>query len=415
MLWADEQTPLEINDTVLDAATKLRMERLASSGDMPSLALYGPEGTGRHTLARILIRRRIGADVFDRSRSYEREFVVETKPGFESLSGVWVPPERKSITLSLIQSGGHLEVRPSNAGYYDHLLIKGIIELVQTYRVQPVYLLISAADELSQRARESLKVQMEKAVASLRFIFVMSNLTRLGEALLSRCTQIRVPAKTQVQVRQVLAQDLRDRKLPALNAVLSRDMSKMSMRRALLCLQALYKTKKGPKPGESIPSTTLDTAITKRYQELKACLYADDDEVVEKLDGTIQRYIAMLRPTCPGSYLIKQLLNRVLEDHVGQDELCVAVVARAAHYESRLGIRSGGYHAPVHLGGFMASLYALLSGRSSEPGPTPAPRRRSVLPSCAGDVTVASAIRRRTVSRTAPPLVLALPSIYDSE
>lgn len=421
MLWADEQTPLQIDDSVLDTDTKLRLNRLANSESMPNLAIYGPEGTGRHTLARMLIRKQIGAEAFDRSRCYEKEFVVETKPGFESLSGVWVGPERKSVTLSIIQSAGHLEVRPSNAGYYDYLLIKGIMELVESYKTHPVYLLISAADELSDRAKKSLNVQMEKTAGILRFVFVMNNLNRLGEALLSRSTCLRVPAKTPVQVRQVLAETLRARKLPALDKVLLNKLSQMTLRRALLCLQALYKTKKGPKAGTAVPTTSLDLALTKRYQELKACLHADEDEVVEKLDGVVTRFAGMVRSTCPAGYLIKELLSKLLQDNVDRDELCAAAVGTAAYYESRLGMRSGGYHAPVHLSAYIMSLYAILSGRKGRVQPKPKARAGAALaplpkPTRAGDIVGTSAgarVARPPTRRllTAPPLNITLPPL----
>ena len=370
MLWGDEIAPL-VPEQLIDHVLRDKIIKLEPS--IGSLVFHGPEGSGRHSAARVLVRKWIGSEVFDRSVVMDHTFLTETKKGFITLSGVPVKAETKEFTFTMIKSPMHIEIRPSVAGHYDHYLIKEALNFAKFGHSADLdscdkfFIIVSAAEELSSRAKDALRVQLEKVSEFASFIFVTSQPSKLGRPILSRCTHIRVPAKHPDAIQEILTKVIVSKKmiLPS-DAVLKRlCVPGTSLRRALLLAQTIsvsgtdwdmYEDTDVP-----LPRSKLDNEIHCIMTDLISLSKKTIGEIqiVESLKKLCQRTTHLLTRNVSGSEIIttfmRMLWNTNIVKHSGY-----AFAEVAAMYESRLSIRAGGWDAYCHLCGFIAEIYECL-------------------------------------------------------
>ena len=87
-LWVEKYRPKNLNEYVGNDDVKIKISNWLEQGDVPSLLLYGPAGTGKTSLAKI-IARHLDADVLYINASDENSVDVlrDKIKGFASTAG----------------------------------------------------------------------------------------------------------------------------------------------------------------------------------------------------------------------------------------------------------------------------------------------------------------------------------------
>lgn len=156
-LWTEKYRPKNVDGYVFtDVSVKEQVDEWIKDGHIPHLLLHGPAGTGKTTLAKILVHQ-LGIDSYDflqvnASRDNGVDFLKTKIEGFVS-------------TLPF----GHLKV-----------------------------VLLDEADYLSPNAQGLLRGLMETYAAQARFILTCNLVHKVIAPLKSRCTELHINKTDQV-------------------------------------------------------------------------------------------------------------------------------------------------------------------------------------------------------------------------
>jgi DNA polymerase III delta prime subunit len=157
-LWTEKYRPKDVDGYVFtDIGVKEQVEEWIKDGHIPHLLLHGPAGTGKTTLAKILVNQ-LGIDSYDflqvnASRDNGVDFLKTKIEGFVS-------------TLPF----GHLKI-----------------------------VLLDEADYLSPNAQGLLRGLMETYAAQARFILTCNLVHKVITPLKSRCTELHINKTDQVE------------------------------------------------------------------------------------------------------------------------------------------------------------------------------------------------------------------------
>ena len=157
-LWTEKYRPKDVDGYVFtDISVKEQVEEWIKDGHIPHLLLHGPSGTGKTTLAKILVNQ-LGIDSYDflqvnASRDNGVDFLKTKIEGFVS-------------TLPF----GHLKI-----------------------------VLLDEADYLSPNAQGLLRGLMETYAAQARFILTCNLVHKVITPLKSRCTELHINKTDQVE------------------------------------------------------------------------------------------------------------------------------------------------------------------------------------------------------------------------
>jgi len=157
-LWTEKYRPKDVDGYVFtDNSVKEQVEEWIKDGHIPHLLLHGPAGTGKTTLAKILVNQ-LGIDSYDflqvnASRDNGVDFLKTKIEGFVS-------------TLPF----GHLKI-----------------------------VLLDEADYLSPNAQGLLRGLMETYAAQARFILTCNLVHKVITPLKSRCTELHINKTDQVE------------------------------------------------------------------------------------------------------------------------------------------------------------------------------------------------------------------------
>lgn len=238
MLWVDKYRPHTLDEVDLYPELTSTLRHLAASQDIPHLLFYGPSGSGRKTRAMALLHDVYGPSVYSLHLEHKSISVSDSKV----------------VDMPLLTSPHHLDINPSDAGYYDRVIITQMIkEIAQTAPLlqqqmdrkglfkegssstgargarlsvkeeeegeakahisAPVsttssglhstnavpykMVILNEVDKMTKNAQHALRRTMEKYMSTCRLILICSSLSRLIPPLQSRCLAIRVPAHSQ--------------------------------------------------------------------------------------------------------------------------------------------------------------------------------------------------------------------------
>lgn len=157
-LWTEKYRPKDVDGYVFtDVSTKEQVEDWIKEGSCPHLLLHGPAGTGKTTLAKILVNQ-LGIDDYDflqvnASRDNGVDFLKTKIEGFVS-------------TLPF----GHLKI-----------------------------VLLDEADYLSPNAQGLLRGLMEQYQAQARFILTCNMVHKIITPLKSRCAELHINKTDQTE------------------------------------------------------------------------------------------------------------------------------------------------------------------------------------------------------------------------
>ena len=161
--------------------------------DMPHLLFYGPPGSGKKTIIRLLLEK-----IYDKN-------VNKIKKVSYSIEGY----SNTQLEVEIEQSNYHIIIRPNNSGLDKYLvqeIIKEYGKLVNVFKTRKKFkvVIIDSIDNLSALAQASLRCTMEKYAHSCKFILLGNQVSKVSEPLKSRCLTVPVPAPTKLEIFQTL-------------------------------------------------------------------------------------------------------------------------------------------------------------------------------------------------------------------
>jgi replication factor C subunit 3/5 len=344
MLWVDKYRPHTLDKfqhANADIATHLK--RLVADGDCPHLLFYGVSGAGKKTLALAVLREIFGPSV--------------EKVKVEGKTWKLEQGDRKiEVELTTLSSNYHVEMNPSDVGTKDRYVVQEVIK--DMARSRPIdaagergfkVLLLNEVDRLSKEAQHGLRRTMEKYSQACRLILICNSVSKVLDAVRSRCLPIRVGAPTDAQVETLLNDVARREKLtlpPELAARVALHAER-NMRRALLSLEAARVQQYPFKADQQVAGTDWEAYVAQIAGELLG------EQSPKRLLQIRGRLYELLVNCIPPEVLLRRLvreLNRRLDA-----ELKHETAKWAAHYEHRL---QEGQKPIIHLEGFVAQFMA---------------------------------------------------------
>lgn len=231
-LLCDKYKPQKLDDLDFHKEQGKMLKQLSSNANFPHLFIYGPSGSGKKT--------RINALLFEMFGEASTRLKIELKI-FESASG------RKTIQR-IVSSNYHLEVNPSENGFYDRVVVQELIKDVATSgslsKSHPFKVVVIVdADRLTKEAQQALRRTLEKYVSTCRLILVGERSSRIIPALKSRCFMVRNPAPDRTSMIDVMKYACTKESVNVSDSVLEQivdDYSDRNLRRALLLLQTYF-------------------------------------------------------------------------------------------------------------------------------------------------------------------------------
>ncbi|GAB6021536.1 Subunit of heteropentameric Replication factor C (RF-C), variant 2 [Chamberlinius hualienensis] len=230
-LWVDKYRPNSLAKLDYHKNQADHLKALVDSGDFPHLLIYGPSGAGKKTRIMCLLRELYG-------------------PGVERLKishQTFTTPSNKKVEIATNSSNYHIEVNPSDAGFYDRVVIQELIKgMAQTHQLETStqkefkVVVLNEVDRLTKDAQHALRRTMEKYVATCRLILCCNSLSRVIGAIRSRCLVVRVASPTEEQIAQILQNVCKKEglSLPKELALKMATKSGRNLRRALLTCEA---------------------------------------------------------------------------------------------------------------------------------------------------------------------------------
>lgn len=270
-LWCDKYRPNCFDDFRFHKYEAEQVKKLISNDNFPHLLIYGVRGSGKRTLVRALLNELFGPNA--------AKLKMEVKM-FETNSG-------KKIMQNLLSSAFHIEVNPSENGFYDRIVVQELLRDIGT--TQPIskkpfrVVVINEADRLTREAQQSLRRTLEKYVSTCRVILISECSSRIIPALKSRCLMLRNEAPSVEQIVSTMQGILLEEK-HSLNQDQLEQIGhncEQNVRRAILLLQAYnFNTSQFAKVQfkwedkiEDLAKKLTTTQSVKQVAEIRAMLY----------------------------------------------------------------------------------------------------------------------------------------------
>ena len=208
-----DTTNIDSNETIMSCQTEKELYNLMRNyinpldtnfnttnkknkyNQLPNLLIYGPHGSGKKTLIKLLLE-----DIFNKDINVIKKVKYQIT-GYGN----------SSAEVEVEQSNYHLIIEPSNSGLDKYL----IHEIVKDYAQQTILninncktpfriVLINNIDNLSYYAQTSLRCTMEKYHKTCKFILYGYQSSKIIEPLISRCLNIRVPCPKNKELLSIL-------------------------------------------------------------------------------------------------------------------------------------------------------------------------------------------------------------------
>ncbi len=231
-LWLDKHRPKKLSKLDYHKTQADHLEKLVKSGDFPHLLVHGPPGAGKKTRIMAVLRELYGSGV-DR--------VNMVRQAFET-------PSKKKLDITTIASNYHIEVNPSDVGFYDRVVIQEVIK--NTASAQQIatttndkefkVVILTEVDKLSKDAQHALRRTMEKYMKTCRIILCSNSTSKVIPAIKSRCLLIRVAAPSHDEIVSVLQSIGKKENCPIPLELAHRisEKSNRNLRKAILVMEA---------------------------------------------------------------------------------------------------------------------------------------------------------------------------------
>ena len=187
MFFIDKYIPKNIQESHFHKELLNILEVMSKDESIPHLIFYGPEGSGKKTIIRLLLQMLYDDDV---NNTNMNNYTV-------------IGSGNKTNTISIKQSNYHIVIEPNNNNFDKHLITDVVryyakkvpLNIFKTKRSFKT-VLINSIDNMSYYAQTSLRRTMEKHSKTCRFIMWCHSLSKVIDPLKSRCLCFKVPSPT---------------------------------------------------------------------------------------------------------------------------------------------------------------------------------------------------------------------------
>ena len=316
MLLVDRWGPERLQDFQIHGVLARGLRNVAIAGDVPHVLLYGPPGAGKSCLMRAYLREQHGPRV-DRRQ-------VHSSPWKVSL-----PARSIEVDLTTISSDHHIEMTPSEAGYQDRFVVQEIVRTLAENATLDIgggatfkTVCVRHVDRMSRDAQYIMLRTMEVHSSTCHMLLMCHNLSKVEEALKSRCLCMRVPAATPSEIEALTLA------AGAPSPDLARHISTTcgrSMRRALLALEVAL----------------AEDTTTPPIPEWRQCIAAVARDIVQpppngKQVLFLRHKLYALLSNCVKASVATRILAEELYALVATDDTRRSIATAAAKYEQKM-------------------------------------------------------------------------------
>ena len=158
---------------------------------LPNIILYGISGCGKKTLLHHFLKYIYKIDKLNNN-------IVEYK----------FKINQNEISINIIQNNYFYEINLYEYGHYDKIILCDFIgEIASTKNISThkhKLFIFNHFDKVSVEAQLSLRRLMETTIHTSRFILITNSLSKIDQALISRCYLVRIPYPTRLEVSEYL-------------------------------------------------------------------------------------------------------------------------------------------------------------------------------------------------------------------
>lgn len=344
MLWVDKYRPRSLDKISVHREIANNLKNLVSEHDCPHLLFYGPSGAGKKTLIMALLKQIFGPGA--------EKVKVENKP-WKIEAGT----RNIDVELTTVSSNHHVELNPSDAGFQDRYVVQEIIKEMAKSRPIDVngtkcfkVLVLNEVDKLSKEAQHSLRRTMELYSGACRIILCCDSVSKVLEAVRSRCLNIRVNSPSKDQIVEVLEYIAKKEGLQLPLGFTGRiaQQSNRNLRRAILCFETCKV--------QQYPFTNNQPVQTLDWEQYISEIASDivNEQSPKRLYMVRGKIYELLVNCIPPVVVLKRLLFELMKKL--DSELKHEVCHWAAYYEHRMRL---GQKAIFHLEAFIAKFMSI--------------------------------------------------------
>jgi replication factor C subunit 3/5 len=273
-----------------------------------------------------------------------------------------LPNKSDTVEATCIVSSHHIELSPSESGYHDRVIVQEVIKgIAESHHLDTVggnnrpfkVVVLNEVDMLSKDAQNALRRTMEKYMTNCRLILCASSITKVIEALRSRCLCLRVAAPSYDEIVSII-NDIGKKEgftVPELLAYKIATKSARNLRRALLMLEAT-KVKQFPFTEDQAVQLPDWLEFTNHIGRIIL-----DQQTPQQLLSVREKFYELLTHCIPHDVILTTLTSYLLEKV--DNELKHEVIEIAATCEHRM---AKGSKPIFHLEAFAARIMELYKG-----------------------------------------------------
>lgn len=246
-----------------------------------------------------------------------------------------LPNKSDTIDATVIVSSHHIELSPADSGNQDRIIVQEVIKNIAENQHMDTgtnsrpfkVVILNEVDQLTREAQHALRRTMEKYMTNCRLILNCSSLTKVIEALRSRCLCIRVSAPSKKEIIQILFNICKKEgyTIPDLFAQQIANKSSRNLRRAILMLEA-SKVKQFPfVANQQVQQTEWETFI---YHISQIIL---EQQSPAQLMTVREKFFELLTHCIPESLIFQRLTSDLLEQ-IQDNDIKFQLVSLAALY-----------------------------------------------------------------------------------
>lgn len=336
MFLCDKYAPKCINDMIFNCDIMKHLIEMSKDVAIPHIILYGPQGSGKNTIARLLLE-----NIYDTTINNTIDTVYTINGSGNTTSNI-----------SIKQSPYHIVIDPNNNNF-DKYLIQTIVKTYamrvpfsNVYKTSKSFkvVVINEIDNLSYYAQMSLRRTMEKYSSTCRFLMICNSISKIIDPLKSRCACIRIPLPTSFDIIKTMMiicyKENINLSLKNLNLIIQR--SNCNIKHALWLLECVSK--------KLNPTNTYIETIN----EIIAMLLKKDLKECINIRTLLYK---ILITNISGSSIIQDIMVKLCSIKKISHCTKIKIIKISSEYEHNITI---GRREIIHLDGFIMNIILLL-------------------------------------------------------